>query len=144
MTIHVLFLFSYGISVEMVRRSTPQQKIDDAAFPIRVKVFAPNRGYGGFGNLLNDMIYWLQDNLPGGDFAQYYGRSLGVRATTGFYLRSLEDAHRFLDAFPLSNWLMIRHRPAILAPSFRSAGSLFHSPDRNLAEKARRYLGASS
>ncbi|GLK42743.1 hypothetical protein GCM10017612_06600 [Novosphingobium resinovorum] len=84
----------------MVRRSTPQQKIDDAAFPIRVKVFAPNRGYGGFGNLLNDMIYWLQDNLPGGDFAQYYGRSLGVRATTGFYLRSLEDAHRFLDAFP--------------------------------------------
>lgn len=84
----------------MVRRSTPQHKIDDAAFPIRVKVYAPDRGYGGFGNLLNDMVFWLQDNLPKGDFAQYHGRSRGVRESTGFYFRTLEDARRFLDAFP--------------------------------------------
>ncbi|PNU02534.1 hypothetical protein A8V01_09145 [Novosphingobium guangzhouense] len=85
---------------KMVRRSTPQQRIDDAAFPIRVKVFAPNKGYGGFGNLLNDMIYWLQDNLPRGDFGQYHGRSPGIRESTGFYFRTLEDAQRFLAAFP--------------------------------------------
>ena len=81
----------------MVRHSTPQWKIDDQAFPVRVKIAVPP---GGLGNVLNDMIYWLQDNLGRGNFAQHAAGSVGLRDAAGFYFRSLDDAQRFMDTFP--------------------------------------------
>ena len=41
----------------MDRRSTPQKPIDDRAFPVRVKVRVPERG---FENLLLAMHRWLE------------------------------------------------------------------------------------
>ena len=41
----------------MERRSPPQKRIDDHAFPVRVKVLVPERG---FENLLLDMRHWLE------------------------------------------------------------------------------------
>ena len=81
----------------MVRRSTLQGKIDDRAFPVRVKIAVPG---GGLGNVLNDMIYWLQDNLGPGNFAQHSAGSVGLRDAAGFYFRNLEDAQRFMGTFP--------------------------------------------
>ena len=40
----------------MDRRSPPQKRTDDHAFPVRVKVLVPERG---FENLLLDMHHWL-------------------------------------------------------------------------------------
>ena len=58
----------------MVRRSTPQSKTDDAAFPVRVKFETPNRG---FGMRLNDIHRWLLANLGGGEYAVHPAASLG-------------------------------------------------------------------
>lgn len=83
----------------MARRSTPQKKIDEQAFPVRIKV-APTTGGFGFGTLLNDMIYWLQDSFPGGDFAQHSTGDNSRRTNTFIYFRTLEAAQRFLAHFP--------------------------------------------
>jgi len=81
----------------MVCRSTPQRTIDDRAFPIRLKIVVPR---GGLGNVLNEMIVWLQDNLPRGDFAQRSGGWVGTVDSAAFYFRSLDDAQRFRARFP--------------------------------------------
>jgi hypothetical protein len=79
----------------MVRRSTPQKKIDDAAFPIRVKLTVPIGGMR-----VDLMTYWLQDSLPRGDFALHSGDRFGIQDCAAFYFRNLTDARRFLDQFP--------------------------------------------
>jgi hypothetical protein len=81
----------------MVRRSTPQKVIDERSFPVRLKIWVPENG---FGQDLSKMILWLQDNLPRGDFADHQGGLTGLRETLAFYFRNVTDAQRFLDAFP--------------------------------------------
>lgn len=81
----------------MVRRSTAQRVLDEAAFPIRVKLTVP---VGGFGMQLNDMIFWMQEELPRGDFAHHGGGMIGGRDAAAFYFRRIEDAERFLEQFP--------------------------------------------
>ena len=81
----------------MVRRSTPQRIVDDRAFPVRIKVRTQGTCLGA---LASETVYWLQDNLPRGDFATH---STGDRTNldaSSFYFRRVEDAQRFLDAFP--------------------------------------------
>lgn len=80
----------------MTRRSTPQKKIDDLAFPIRVKIVVPG---SGFGIRLIDAHAWLRDNLPKLGFAQHAATGFHPHATA-FYFRRIEDATRFLEAFP--------------------------------------------
>ena len=76
----------------MVRRSVPAKKIDDIAFPIRVKVKVPERGFG----LRIDLYYaWLQSNLSARQWAHH-----PVGGASGFYFRSLQTAERFLATFP--------------------------------------------
>ena len=50
----------------MDRRSPPQKRIDDHAFPVRVKVLVPKRG---FENLLLDMHRWLDTAVCRGSYA---------------------------------------------------------------------------
>ena len=53
-----------GVHGRMVRRSVPAKAIDDIAFPIRVKVKVPERGFGARIDLYHA---WLQSNLSAGD-----------------------------------------------------------------------------
>lgn len=80
----------------MARRSTPQRKIDDAAFPVRVKVLVPTLG---FGVRLNEMLAWLQQEFGARRFAHHAGRSSAGDAMA-LYFVDLEAAERFLQAFP--------------------------------------------
>lgn len=79
-------------SVSMSRRNPPQRTIDDRAFPVRVKVSLSAQA-DRF--RLNQMIYWLQDNMPRGDFAHH-----NAGDDVAYYFRTLEDAQTFLGAFP--------------------------------------------
>lgn len=76
----------------MARRSTPSKKIDDAAFPIRVKIKVPPRGFGQRLDLYNA---WLTGNLSTREWAHH-----SIDRASGFYFRSLETAERFLATFP--------------------------------------------
>jgi hypothetical protein len=81
----------------MVRRSESQFKIDDRAFPIRVKFVVPP---GGMQGLSDRAQIWLRDNV--GQLAWAWGpaHSMGCSQATAYYFRSLADAQRFVDAFP--------------------------------------------
>jgi hypothetical protein len=81
----------------MTRPSTPQRIVDDRDFPIRIKVSPVDRG---FGPLASDTIYWLQDNLSRGDWANHSPGHHTLAAITCFYFRRLDDAARFLEQFP--------------------------------------------
>jgi hypothetical protein len=81
----------------MTRRTTPAAKRDDDGFPIRVKLAVPP--HTGFGNRLNDIHAWLRSNLPKGGFAVHSARMIGGDAMA-VYFNAIEDAVRFLEAFP--------------------------------------------
>lgn len=81
----------------MVRRSTPQRKIDDAAFPVRLKVAVPRFGFGG---MLDRIQAWLYAEIGAADCAWHPAPSYGVRDAVGFHFRSLTEAQRFVEAFP--------------------------------------------
>lgn len=81
----------------MVRRSTPPRKLDERAFPVRVKVQNPLRT----SELIRwyDAEVWMRENLGAGEHAHhemdgYCGH------TMAFYFRTIEAAARFLDAHP--------------------------------------------
>lgn len=81
----------------MSRRSTPQRTIDDAAFPIRLKLRVPPHGLG---RVLTDMHLWLAAEVGPGDYAQHSSATLGGDAVA-IHFRRIGDASRFLEAFPL-------------------------------------------
>lgn len=80
----------------MVRRSTPQKKTDELAFPVRVRFEVPGLG---FGNRLNDLHQWLSKEIGPGNYAVHSSNGL---ATDGMavHLRLAEDAHTVTQAFP--------------------------------------------
>lgn len=80
----------------MTRRGTPQRAVDERAFPIRVKVRAPNTD---FAHQLGRILAWLRDEVGAGEFGYHAGGPLGPDALA-FYFRELEEAARFLEAFP--------------------------------------------
>ena len=59
----------------MDRRSPPQKRTDDHAFPVRVKVLVPERG---FENLLLDMHRWLDAAVGRGSFAVHGAFFAGI------------------------------------------------------------------
>ena len=61
----------------MVRRSTPQKKIDELAFPMRVRFAVPERG---FGMRLDAIHAWLRTEVGTGFYAVYSSRSLATDA----------------------------------------------------------------
>ncbi|WP_411891362.1 SOS response-associated peptidase [Yoonia sp. SDW83-1] len=80
----------------MVRRSTPQKKLDESAFPIRVRFAVPDRG---FGLRLNDLHRWLNAEIGSGHFAVHSSNGRAMDAI-GVYLRSVECAQAVMTAFP--------------------------------------------
>lgn len=72
----------------MTRRSTPRSKVDEWAFPIRVRVVVPELG---FGQRIDVYLAWLRELGP----AQYAWWANGT-----LYFRSLKTAERFLTKFP--------------------------------------------
>ena len=81
----------------MERRSPPQKRIDDHAFPVRVKVLVPERG---FENLLLDMHCWLDAEVGRGSYAEHGART-GLTDATAWYFRSVEAAQAFVARFPM-------------------------------------------
>src|SRR5688572_26008211 len=81
----------------MVRRSQSQFKVDDRAYPIRVKFVVPERGLHGLSQRAHD---WLKGEL--GHLAWGWGpaHSSACNQATAYYFRRLPDAQRFVDAFP--------------------------------------------
>jgi hypothetical protein len=85
---------------KMTRRSTPQARTDDLAFPVRVKFAVPGSGIRSIHDTLGErMREWLRRELAPGDYAWHAATSIGINATA-LYFRSIADAHRFVDAFP--------------------------------------------
>jgi hypothetical protein len=81
----------------MERRSPPQKRSDDRAFPVRVKVVGPGRG---FENLLPAMHRWLDAKIGRGGYAMHGAAAIGADATA-WYFRKVEEAQAFVAAFPM-------------------------------------------
>ena len=95
----------------MSRRSTPQHTIDEAAFPVRVTVLVPDRG---FGNALNALLQWLIRELGATEFAHHAASSLAGDAVA-FYFRTVEDADSFVRAHP-----QVALADGTMSPAYRS------------------------
>jgi len=81
----------------MVRRSTPPGKLDERAFPVRVKLRNPIVGPDFI--RWTDAEVWLSEQLGAGEYAHHAQPGFDCH-TMAFYFRSLDAAQRFLDAFP--------------------------------------------
>lgn len=80
----------------MPRRSIPQPVLDDAAFPIRVKLRVPDLGLG---KVLVEMLRWLRTEVGEGNFAYHDTETLEGEALA-LYFRKIPDAAALLSAFP--------------------------------------------
>ncbi|WP_325048867.1 SOS response-associated peptidase [Rhodophyticola porphyridii] len=80
----------------MSRRSTPQKKIDERAFPVRVRFAVPERGLGA---RMDDLHRWLAAEVGSGEYAVHSSSALAMDAT-GVYLRDVAGAQALLQAFP--------------------------------------------
>lgn len=83
----------------MERRSPPQKRTDDHAFPVRVRILVPERG---FENLLLDMHHWLDAAVGRGSYA-VHGAGAGLTHATAWYFRTVEDAQAFVTPV-VRNW----------------------------------------
>ena len=104
----------------MVQRSTPQGKIDDAAWPIRISLLVPSGGL----MCLSEMHAWLKAEIGLGEYADGGGFGL-AQQTKLFYFRRIEDASRFLAAFPdqrLADGTETRAYTSPLFPRGRAGG----------------------
>lgn len=97
----------------MTRRSTPQAKLDEAAFPVRLRIHVPETGFGG---LITDLQGWLEKNAPEG-FAWHPGGRLGMRDCNYIYFRHPSFAVAFLAAFPRLEIADGTTRPGYSSPS---------------------------
>ncbi|WP_299132698.1 SOS response-associated peptidase [uncultured Amaricoccus sp.] len=81
----------------MARRTTAQHKIDGAAFPVRVVILVPERGFRG---LETSVQRWLDQTVGREDYAVHGVAGPGFRDAVAHYFRSVEDAARMIEAFP--------------------------------------------
>lgn len=80
----------------MPRRSMPQHVLDDAAFPIRVKLRVPDLGLG---TVLIEMLRWLRSEVGENNFAYHDAETLEGEALA-LHFRRFQDLAAFLRAFP--------------------------------------------
>ena len=74
----------------------PQHVLDDAAFPIRVKLRVPDLGLG---KMLVEILRWLRTEVGESNFAYHDTETLEGEALA-LYFRSVPDAAALLKAFP--------------------------------------------
>jgi hypothetical protein len=87
----------------MTRRSSPQARLDERAFPVRVRIAVPEEG---FGKRLNQMYDWLSREAGRGNHASH-GAGHGIMDAMAVYFRDVETAAAFIRAFPdleLADW----------------------------------------
>lgn len=101
----------------MVRRSTPQKKIDDRAFPVRIRAYVPALGRSPS---YVEVHAWLKDNLGTGNYASHGERGY-LRDINLYYFRTAEVASRFLAAFPALELADETQSPEYTSPA-RAAG----------------------
>ncbi|WP_424932107.1 SOS response-associated peptidase [Amaricoccus macauensis] len=80
----------------MPRRSTSQARLDDEAFPVRVKLAIPPQGLG---RRLQDVHAWLSAEIGAGHFAVHAASSTGSDALA-IYFCDIDCARALLEAFP--------------------------------------------
>ena len=81
----------------MVRRSTPRAVLDETSFPVRLALL--HSGGGQDGLRWTELEVWLVENVGRGNFATH-GITKHRPYAMGIYLRTVEDARRFVEAFP--------------------------------------------
>lgn len=81
----------------MVRRSIPARILDERAFPIRIRLV--DRILGDEALRLGKAVEWLRENLENGHYASHSMDGYGSH-TRAFYFCRIQDAARFLEAFP--------------------------------------------
>lgn len=72
-----------------------QKRMDDGAFPVRVKISTAPRGID-----MHTIGLWLQEQFPGGDATWHSQSGPGLIDAVMFYFRSVEAAQRFRTRFP--------------------------------------------
>lgn len=107
----------------MVRRTQPQAKTDEAAFPVRVWFYVPARG---FGRLMLPLHDWLDQHVGRTNHALHGGGCGGQRDRVAFYFRHPRDAAAFADAFP-----MLELADGTILPGYSSP----HAPRGNAVEE---------
>ena len=80
----------------MPHRSISTRALDEAAFPVRLKLHVPPHG---FGHALIDILQWLRREVGDGNFARHEAETLEEEALA-IHFRRLEDAATFMSAFP--------------------------------------------
>lgn len=84
----------------MSRRSTPQKEIDLQAFPIKVFLQGLQVGFRLGLPLGSDPYHWIRTNVGMGDMEFYPAKSPYFTEGHVLLARTLEDAAKFLAAFP--------------------------------------------
>ena len=83
----------------MTRRSTPQRRIDDEAFPVRVKLLVPE---GGFERQFDDLYRWLDQEVGRGEYAFHAATALGLFAAIPaviFYNKLNQDTETLIGGY---------------------------------------------
>lgn len=80
----------------MARRTTPQSKTDDLAFPVRIKLAVPTQT--GLGRDLDRIYDWLAEEVGAGNYACHAAPGIGCE-TMAIYFRCTESAAQFTSAF---------------------------------------------
>ncbi|WP_210526181.1 hypothetical protein [Rubellimicrobium arenae] len=80
----------------MPQRSATPRVLDDAAFPLRVKLHVPALGLGP---VLIEVLRWLRNEVGEDNFAHHDAETLEAEALA-IYFRRADHMMRFLHAFP--------------------------------------------
>ena len=81
----------------MTRRSTPQAKLDERAFPVRLLVKVPP---GGFGRRYMEAYEWLESRVGRSEYAWHGAGEVSGWDACACYFRRPDDAAAFIAAFP--------------------------------------------
>jgi hypothetical protein len=95
--IWALFLSCFrGYLTTMPHRSISPRALDEAAFPVRLKLRVPSNG---FGQTLLDILRWLRREIGEANFAHHEAETLEDEALA-IHFRRIEDALALLSTFP--------------------------------------------